>query len=53
MDVENIDGNNDDYNVRNVQENEGAERGGPSAIGMRIQKQLMQNWFPNCIDGDA
>ncbi|CAI6370113.1 unnamed protein product [Macrosiphum euphorbiae] len=56
IDVENIEnGNNDEYAIRNFQQNEDeiAERGGPRAVAMRIQKQILQNWFHGYIDGDA
>lgn len=50
----NIDnGNNNDYNVRQLEHNEMAERGGLRAIATRIQKQIMLNWFPDYIDGDT
>lgn len=56
IDVENIEnGNNDGYAIRNLQQNEDeiAERGGPRAVAIRIQKQILQNWFHGYIDGDA
>jgi len=55
-DVENIEnGNNDEYAIRNFQQNENeiSDRGGPRAVAMRIQKQILQNWFHGDIDGDA
>lgn len=33
-------------------ENAIIDRRGPRVIAMRIQKQLMANWFPNYVDGD-
>lgn len=52
IDVENIDNRNNNNNYVRT-ENEEAERGGPRAAAMRIQKQIMQDWFPNDIDADA
>jgi len=53
VEEENIDNwINDDYGVRHLEDNEMMERGGPRAVAMRIQKQIMQNWFPDYIDGD-
>lgn len=54
IEEENID-NRDihNYNERNLPQNDVAMRGGPRAVAMRIQKQLMQDWFPGYIDGDA
>jgi len=53
VEEENIDNwINDDYGVRHLEDNEMLERGGPRAVAMRIQKQIMQNWFPDYIVGD-
>jgi len=55
IEEENIDNRNINnyYNERNLQQNDFAMRGGPRAVAMRIQKQLMQDWFPGYVDGDA
>jgi len=54
IEEENIDNRNiDNYNIRNLQQNDVAMRDGPRILAMRIQKQIMQDWFPGCIDGDA
>lgn len=47
IEQEPIHGNN-----MNNENNEIINRGGPRVIAMRIQKQLMANWFPNYVDGD-
>lgn len=54
IEEENIDNRNiNNYIERNLPQNDVAIRGGPRAVAMRIQKQLMQDWFPGYIDGDA
>lgn len=39
-------------NNRINENNEIEVRRGPRVVAMRIQKQLMANWFPNYVDGD-
>ncbi|KAL5236982.1 hypothetical protein ACI65C_004392 [Semiaphis heraclei] len=39
-------------NNRFNENNEIEARRGPRVVAMRIQKQLMANWFPNYVDGD-
>jgi len=54
IDVEDINSEvTNNHNRRNEEQNEIAVRGGPRAVAMRIQKQIIQHWFPNYIDGDA
>lgn len=52
-DIENIDYSDNTNYYNDFHQNEIVERGGPRAIAMRIQKQIMQDWFPNYIDGDT
>lgn len=54
IEEENIDNRNiNNYIERNLPQNDVAIRGGPRAVAMCIQKQLMRDWFPGYIDGDA
>ncbi|CAI6353897.1 unnamed protein product [Macrosiphum euphorbiae] len=39
-------------NNRINENNEIEDRRGPRVVAMKIQKQLMANWFPNYVDGD-
>jgi len=47
IEQEPVEGNN-----RINENNEIEDRRGPRVVAMRIQKQLMANWFPNYVDGD-